>query len=46
VLAERLGFDMDTAFTTLRDAARSKNRRLSDVARAVVDTSGRTDLLP
>ncbi len=46
VLAERLGFDMDTAFSTLRDAARRANRRLSDVARDVVDSRGRTDLLP
>ena len=30
VLAERLGFDMDTAFSTLRDAARRANRRLSE----------------
>jgi GAF domain-containing protein len=43
VLAERLGFDMDTAFTTLRDAARRSNRRLSDVARDVIDTRGSTD---
>jgi GAF domain-containing protein len=46
VLAERLGFDMDTAFSTLRDAARRANRRLSEVARDVVDSRGRTDLLP
>lgn len=46
VLAERLGFDMDTAFSTLRDAARRANRRLSDVARDVVDSRGRSDLLP
>jgi GAF domain-containing protein len=46
VLAERLGFDMDTAFSTLRDAARRANRRLSDVARDVVASRGRTDLIP
>jgi ANTAR domain./GAF domain. len=46
VLAERIGFDMDTAFSTLRDAARRANRRLSDVAREVVESRGRTDLLP
>jgi GAF domain-containing protein len=46
VLAERLGFDVDTAFSTLRDAARRANRRLSDVARDVVDSRGRTELLP
>jgi GAF domain-containing protein len=46
VLAERLGFDLDTAFSTLRDAARRANRRLSEVAREVVDSRGRTNLLP
>jgi len=46
VLAERLGFDMDTAFSTLRDAARRANRRLSDVARDVAASRGRTDLIP
>jgi GAF domain-containing protein len=46
VLAERLGFDMDTAFSTLRDAARRASRRLSEVARDVVEGRGRTDLPP
>jgi AmiR/NasT family two-component response regulator len=46
VLAERLGFDMDTAFSTLRNAARRANRRLSDLAREVVESRGRTDLIP
>ena len=36
-LAERLGVDMDQAFTLLRDRARTGNRRLSDLARAFVD---------
>jgi transcriptional regulator with GAF, ATPase, and Fis domain len=36
-LAERLGVDMDEAFTMLRDRARTSNRRLSDVAQAFVD---------
>ena len=36
-LAERLGVDMDQAFTLLRDRARISNRRLSDLARAFVD---------
>jgi len=36
-LAERLGVDMDRAFTMLRDYARSSNRRLTDVARTFVD---------
>jgi GAF domain-containing protein len=35
-LAERLGLDMDQAFIVLRDHARSRNRRLSDLARAFV----------
>jgi len=36
-LAERLGVDMDQAFTLLRDRARTSNRRLSDMARAFID---------
>ena len=36
-LAERLGVDMDQAFSLLRDRARTSNRRLSDLARAFVD---------
>ncbi len=36
-LAERLGVDMDQAFTLLRDRARTTNRRLSDLARAFID---------
>jgi AmiR/NasT family two-component response regulator len=36
-LAERLGMDMDQAFTLLRDRARTSNRRLSDLAQAFVD---------
>ena len=38
-LAERLGLDMDQAFGLLRDYARSRNRRLSDLAQAFVDGS-------
>ncbi|MEY9965247.1 GAF domain-containing protein [Streptacidiphilus sp. MAP12-16] len=38
-LAERLGLDMEQAFTALRGYARAHNRRLSDVARAFVDGS-------
>ena len=38
-LAERLGLDMAQAFNLLRDFARSRNLRLSDVARAFVDGS-------
>src|SRR5580692_3851783 len=36
-LAERLGVDMDEAFTLLRVRARTSNRRLSDLAQAFVD---------
>jgi len=37
-LAERLGLDMDQAFTMLRDQARSTNQRLNDVARHVINS--------
>ena len=36
-LAERLGLDMDHAFTMLREYARNTNQRLTDVARVFVD---------
>ena len=36
-LAERLGVDMDQAFSLLRDFARARNRRLSELAQALVD---------
>ena len=36
-LAERLGIDVDQAFDLLRDQARNRNQRLSDLARALVD---------
>jgi transcriptional regulator with GAF, ATPase, and Fis domain len=36
-LAERLGLDMDQAFNVLRDHARSRNLRLSELARAFID---------
>jgi hypothetical protein len=36
-LAERLGTDIDQAFKILRDYARSRNLRLSDVAQSFVD---------
>jgi GAF domain-containing protein len=39
VIAERRGLDMDRSFEVLRVASRSGNRRLSDLARAVVDGS-------
>ena len=38
-LAERLGLDMDQAFTLLRDHARSRNLRLSELAQAFIDGS-------
>jgi GAF domain-containing protein len=44
-LAERLGIDMDRAFTMLRDYARNTNRRLTDVARDFV-TIGTADFPP
>src|ERR1700689_1708067 len=36
-LAERLGLDMDQAFSLLRESARTSNRRLSDVAQGFVN---------
>jgi GAF domain-containing protein len=38
-LAERLNLDVDQAFSLLRGYARTRNRRLSDLARAFVDGS-------
>jgi AmiR/NasT family two-component response regulator len=37
VLAERLRVDLADAFTMLRSSARNHNRRLSDLAQAIVD---------
>jgi GAF domain-containing protein len=37
VLAERHHVDLDEAFVLLREGARSRNRRLSELARSVVD---------
>ena len=37
ILAERLSLDMDHAFSLLRDTARSRNLRLSDLARTLID---------
>jgi hypothetical protein len=45
-LAERLGLDMDQAFSLLRDFARARNRRLSDLAQAFVDGSDTLPSLP
>jgi transcriptional regulator with GAF, ATPase, and Fis domain len=38
-LAERLGLDMDQAFSLLRESARARNLRLSDLAEAFIDGS-------
>jgi hypothetical protein len=38
-LAERLGVDMDRAFSLLREHARTRNLRLSDLAQAFIDGS-------
>ena len=45
-LAERLGLDMDQAFSLLRDFARNRNRRLSDLAQAFIDGSETLTSLP
>ena len=42
MIAQRHGVDMHTAFTALRDHARTHNLRLADLARDV--TEGRQDL--
>ncbi|MFG2058491.1 GAF and ANTAR domain-containing protein [Micromonospora sp. NPDC048930] len=39
VLAERLQVDVGEAFALLRNGARSRNRRLSDLAQAIIDGS-------
>jgi GAF domain-containing protein len=39
VLAERLNLDMAQAFTLLRNSSRNSNRRMSDLAQAIVDGS-------
>lgn len=41
VLAERLHLDVAEAFTLLRNRARSSNRRLADLAQAIVDGTER-----
>ena len=45
VLAERLGLDMGGAFTAIRGYSRSNNRKVSDLATAIVDGEFDTDLL-
>ncbi|MFG1904956.1 ANTAR domain-containing protein, partial [Micromonospora carbonacea] len=39
ILAERLQVDVGQAFALLRDGARSRNRRLSELSQAIVDGS-------
>ena len=39
-LAERLGLDMEQAFNLLRDSARSRNLRLSELAQTFIDGTG------
>jgi GAF domain-containing protein len=46
VLAERLGVSVNEAFTMLRSSARGTNRRLSELAQAVVDGSENLAALP
>jgi transcriptional regulator with GAF, ATPase, and Fis domain len=41
VIAERRQLDVDSSFALLRSAARRSNRRLSDLARAIVDGTER-----
>ena len=45
VLAERGAIDMDRAFDMLRGHARKTNRRLADLARAVVEGADTADFL-
>jgi AmiR/NasT family two-component response regulator len=45
VVAERATVDMDTAFSWLRGYARGNNRRLAEVAVAVVERSLAVDML-
>nr|WP_307782759.1 ANTAR domain-containing protein [Tenggerimyces flavus] len=42
VLAQRGGLSMDAAFTRLRAHARSHNQRLTDLARAITDSTAAT----
>ena len=45
IIAERARIDMNHAFTLLRAHARSTNRKLADLARAIVDGADTTALL-
>jgi transcriptional regulator with GAF, ATPase, and Fis domain len=46
LLSERLGVSVSDAFTILRDSARSRNRRLSELAQAIVDGTEQLPPLP
>lgn len=46
VVAERRGLDMEQAFATLRNHARTHNLRLADVARDVISGTLSSDALP
>jgi len=46
VLAERLHLDVGDAFAVLRNGARSRNRRLSELAQAIVDGSEQITHVP
>lgn len=46
ILAERLHLDVAEAFAVLRSAARRDNRRLSDLAQAIVDGSELAPVIP
>ena len=45
IIAERARIDMNHAFTLLRAQARRTNRRLADLAHAIVDGADTTDLI-
>lgn len=45
MLAQRTGLQMNHVFQLMRDYARSRNRRLSDVAAQIIDGSFDDDLL-
>ena len=45
ILAQRTGLPMDQAFQLMRDYARSRGRRLSDVAAQIIAGSVDSDLL-
>jgi AmiR/NasT family two-component response regulator len=46
VLSERLHVDVADAFTLLRNGARSHNRRLSELAQAIIDGTEQIPTVP